>query len=195
MSRATANEGYTVTGWYDGETIVSNTEEYMFRLTSDVTLTAAFEAIPVSYTVTGLSNDTTMGVVRGSGEYVAGTTVTLVAEANEGYHFVRWSNGETTTSLTFTVTEDVTLIAYFEINDTPQAIDETDMTNVTIYSAETRIIVNGAEGKSVSVYDINGRTVSTMAVAGETVEFRMANTGVYLVKVGNAPAKRVLVVR
>ncbi|MBR4229853.1 MAG: InlB B-repeat-containing protein [Bacteroidales bacterium] len=193
--RATANEGYTFTGWYDGETIVSNTEEYMFRLTSDVTLTAAFEAIPVSYTVTGLSNDTTMGVVRGSGEYVAGTTVTLVAEANEGYHFVRWSNGETTTSLTFTVTEDVTLIAYFEINDTPQAIDETDMTNVTIYSAETRIIVNGAEGKSVSVYDINGRTVSTMAVAGETVEFRMANTGVYLVKVGNAPAKRVLVVR
>ena len=193
--RATANTGYRFLGWVKDNDTVARTNEYAFVLNADVTLTAAFEAIPVYYTVIGMPNDTTMGEVLGSGEFAEGSTVTLTAQAFEGYHFVRWSNGETTTSLTFTVTEDVTLIAYFEINDTPQAIDETDMTNVTIYSAETRIIVNGAEGKSVNVYDINGRTVSTMAVAGETVEFRMANTGVYLVKVGSAPAKRVLVVR
>lgn len=47
----------------------------------------------------------------------------------------------------------------------------------------------------IYVYDVNGRVVRTQANATETVEFTMNNTGVYLVKVGNAPAKRVVVVR
>ena len=193
--RATANEGYTFNGWYDGSTVVATTAEYTFTVSADVTLTAAFEAIPVYYTVVGQANDAAMGTVLGSGEYQEGATATLTAQAYTGYHFVHWSNGETTPSITFTVTEDVTVIAYFEADEEPQAIDETDLDNVTIYSAETRIIVSGAEGKTVSVYDINGRTVSTQNAVAETVEFRMAATGVYLVKVGNAPAKRVLVVR
>ncbi len=142
-----------------------------------------------------MPNDATMGEVLGSGEFAEGSTVTLTAQAFEGYRFDHWSTGATTPSLTITVTEDVTVIAYFVEDNPPQAIDETDMENVTIYSAETRIIVRGAEGKTVNVYDINGRTVSTQNAAAETVEFRMNATGVYLVKVGNAPAKRVLVVR
>ena len=193
--RATANEGYTFVGWYDGDNVLATTPEYTFTLNADVTFNAVFEALPVYYTVTGMPNDSTMGEVFGSGEYEENATATLTAQAYDGYHFVRWSNGETTPTITFTVTEDVTVIAIFEVDTTPQAIDETDLENVTIYSAETRIIVTGAEGKTVNVYDINGRTVSTKTAAAETVEFRMATTGVYLVKVGNAPAKRVLVVR
>ena len=192
--RATANTGYEFRGWVNGTDTVVRTAEYTFTLNADVTLTAAFAALPVYYTVTGQANDPTMGTVTGSGPYEEGATATLVAQAYDGYHFVNWSNGETTPTITFTVTEDVTVIAYFEA-DEPQAIDETDMENVTIYSAETSIIVRGAEGKTVNVYDINGRTVSTKTAAAETVEFRMNATGVYLVKVGNAPAKRVLVVR
>ena len=193
--RATANEGYTFVGWYDGDNVLATTPEYTFTLNADVTFNAVFEALPVYYTVTGMPNDSTMGEVFGSGEYEENATATLTAQAYDGYHFVRWSNGETTPTITFTVTEDVTVIAIFEVDTNPQAIDETDLENVTIYSAETRIIVTGAEGKTVNVYDINGRTVSTKTAAAETVEFRMATTGVYLVKVGNAPAKRVLVVR
>ena len=192
---ATANDGYRFRGWVNGTDTVTSTREYTFTLNSDVILTAAFEALPVSYMVIGESNDTTMGTVLGSGEYAEGSVATLTAQAKSGYHFVHWSNGETTPSITFIVTEDVTVIAYFEVDDTPQGIDESEIDNVTIYSAESRIIVSGAEGKTVNVFDINGRTVSTMSVAAETVEFRMAATGVYLVKVGNAPAKRVLVVR
>ena len=193
--RATANAGYEFRGWVNGTDTVVRTPEYTFTLTSDVTLTAAFVALPVYYTVIGQVNDASMGEVLGSGQYVEGSTATLTAQAYAGFHFVNWSNGETTPTITFTVTEDVTVIAYFEADENPQAIDETDLTNVTIYSAETRIIVRGAEGETVNVYDINGRTIHTQAVAAETVEFRMAGTGVYLVKVGNAPAKRVLVVR
>ena len=191
--RATAANGYEFKGWVKNGDTVARTNEYTFMLTADVTLTAAFAAVPVYYTVTGMPNDPNMGTVSGSGPYEAGATATLTATPNSGYHFVNWSTGETTNIITFTVTEDVTVIAYFEPDQ--QGIDETDMENVTIYSAETRIIVSGAEGKTVNVYDINGRTVSTMTAAAETVEMRMPATGVYLVKVGNAPAKRVLVVR
>ena len=160
-----------------------------------MTLTAQFEANTVYYTVTGLANDSDMGYVTGSGPYEEGATASLTAQAYEGYHFVNWSNGETTPTISFTVTGDVTYIAYFAPNDTPQGIDETDMSNVTIYSADSRIIVRGAEGMDVNVYDINGRTINSQVNAGEIIEFRMATTGVYLVKVGNAPAKRILVVR
>ena len=69
------------------------------------------------------------------------------------------------------------------------------MNDVTIYSSDTRIFVRGAEGYDVYVYDVNGRVMNSQLNAGEMVEFRMPATGVYLVKVGNAPAKRVLVVR
>ena len=37
---------------------------------------------------------------------------------------------------------------------------------------------------------VNGRMLDRRQNAADEVEFRMANTGVYLVKVGNAPAKR-----
>ena len=50
-------------------------------------------------------------------------------------------------------------------------------------------------GENIYIYDLNGRTVATKANANETMEFTMANSGVYMVKVGNAPAKRVLVIR
>ena len=69
------------------------------------------------------------------------------------------------------------------------------MNNVTIYSTDSKIIVRGAENNSIYIYDVNGREVTREANATENVEFRMSSTGVYLVKVGNAPAKRVLVVR
>ena len=191
--RATANEGYRFLGWVMDNDTVARTDTYMVVVNNDITLTAAFAAEQVYYTVVGQSNNPDWGYVTGSSDYAEGATATLIAHANPGYRFDHWSNGSTDSILTFIVTEDVTVIAYF-VEET-QAIDEADMENVTIYSAESRIVVSGAEGKTVNVYDINGRRVSTQANAAETVEFRMTATGVYLVKVGNAPAKRVLVVR
>lgn len=192
---ATPNDGYAFIAWLVNGDTAAVTPEYTFTLVSDTTVTAVFEALPVYYTVTGVANDDAMGYVLGSGQYEAGSTVTLTAQANSGYHFVNWSNGHAEPTITFTVTGDITLTANFEADQPSTGIDESDMENVTIYSAENTIYVRGAEGKDVNVYDINGRTISSTLNAGETVEFRMAATGVYLVKVGNAPAKRVLVVR
>jgi major membrane immunogen (membrane-anchored lipoprotein) len=143
-------------------------------------------------TINAVSADTTMGTVTGGGVYEVGATVTLTATPKEGYHFVRWSTGDTTRVLTFIATEDLNIVAQFEANT---GIDEIEGSNATIYSAESNIYVKGAENMNIYVYDVNGRCVRTQANATETVVFKMNTTGVYLVKVGNAPAKRVVVVR
>lgn len=185
---AEANDGFRFAGWSNGAT----TETVTITVESDTTLTANFEAI--TYTISATANDETMGTVLGSGEYAAGATVTLTAVANSGYHFVRWSNGTTDDHYIFTAEADVELVAYFEADST-EGIEDAENPNVAIYSADSKIIVKGAENMDIYVYDVNGRVVRTQANATETVEFTMNTTGVYLVKVGNAPAKRVVVVR
>ena len=185
---AEANDGFRFTGWSNGAT----TETVTITVESDTTLTANFEAI--TYTISATANDETMGTVLGSGEYAAGATVTLTAVANSGYHFVRWSDGTTDDHYIFTAEADVELVAYFEADST-EGIEDAENPNVDIYSADSKIIVKGAENMDIYVYDVNGRVVRTQANATETVEFTMNTTGVYLVKVGNAPAKRVVVVR
>ena len=186
---AVANDGYHFVDWSTGET----TETITITVTSDTTITANFEADAVEmYTVTVTSDDETMGTVTGSGEYEAGAQITIEAHANTGYRFVRWSDGNTEALRQIVVTSDLTLVAYFE---QVTGIDDVEGDNVSIYSAESRIVVKGAENSNIYVYDVNGRVVRTQANATETVEFTVPGTGVYLVKVGNAPAKRVVVVR
>lgn len=70
------------------------------------------------YTVAVNTNDSTMGSVTGGGSYAENSQVVLTASPNEGYHFVSWSNGEMTASISILVTSDTTLTATFAANDT-----------------------------------------------------------------------------
>ena len=65
-----------------------------------------------TYTVTVRSNES-MGFVTGGGEYKLDEQVTLEAISNEGYHFVRWDDGNTDNPRRLTVTCDITLTAVF----------------------------------------------------------------------------------
>ena len=180
-------ETYTESGVYTYTTTAANGCDSVVTLTLTIT--------PV-YTVTLVSSNEAWGSVSESGTVAEYGYFTAEATANEGYEFVAWMNGTDTVSTSstyiFQVTEDITLTAVFaEV----QGISVVDMSNVVIYSNDTRIFVNGAEGYDVYVYDVNGRVISRQLKAADAIEFRMSTTGVYLVKVGNAPAKRVIVVR
>ena len=63
-------------------------------------------------------------------------------------------------------------------------IGDHDVENCNVYSIGGRIIVEGAEGETVHIIDILGRSVRNDAIP----------TGIYLVKVGNHPARKVIVV-
>ncbi len=76
-----------------------------------------------TYTITAVPSSTTMGSVTGGGSYTNGSTATLTATANSGYHFTQWQDGNTSNPRTITVTGDATYTAYFAANSTPAAND------------------------------------------------------------------------
>lgn len=56
----------------------------------------------------------TGGTVTGGGTFEQGRTVTIKATPNSGYHFVKWSDGNTSASRTVTVSGNATYTAVFE---------------------------------------------------------------------------------
>ena len=72
-----------------------------------------------NFTITATANNALMGSIVGSGEYYEGGTAMLTANANPGFRFVNWTKEgvEVSTDATylFTVTEDVELVANFEL--------------------------------------------------------------------------------
>ena len=197
---ATALTGNHFVGWYDATgTVVSTNATYVFTVTDDVILMAFFEANgdDTYYEVT-VSYDQSRGRVDGAGSYVAGSNVSLQAYAFENYEFVAWldENGDTlSTNTAYAIANLQSNRALTALFQPKTGIADVDMENVKIYSTDNVIVVRGAEGKSVVLFDVNGRMLSREASAAEHVEFRVSNSGVYLVKVANAAAKRVVVIR
>ena len=73
------------------------------------------DSVTEKYLLTLAVNEPQMGSVSGGGEYAADTEVELKATANSGYVFVKWSDGDTNASRTYTTTaEAVTLTAEFK---------------------------------------------------------------------------------
>lgn len=162
------------------------------------------------YTVTALASDTTMGTVSGEGQYSEGNRATLTAITFKDYAFRGWDNGEDDNPYQLTVLSDTVVTALFSsacdtiyIRDTVYVgIDGVeDVVGAKIYLREGREIVVEAgdslmELPDVTVYDATGRAYTTYAVEGRrTVLCRVPSSGVYLVKVGNHPARRIVVVR
>ncbi|MCR5191764.1 MAG: leucine-rich repeat protein [Bacteroidales bacterium] len=69
------------------------------------------------YTLTVLTNNIAYGYASGGGSYAQNATATLSATANNGYHFVRWTDGNTSNPRNVTVTSDMTYTAVFASNN------------------------------------------------------------------------------
>lgn len=122
---ATANEGYHFVNWTNAEgTVVSESNPYVFGVTEDVTLTANFEADPVTkYTLATEVNDAVMGsvtVTPSQSEYDENSSVTVTAvPASDDYEFVNWTNPDTNAEVsteaeyTFEITGNTKLKANF----------------------------------------------------------------------------------
>ena len=123
---ATPKVGYLFARWSDG-----NTENpRKITVESELSLTAEFTAV---CRLSVLSNDATMGTVKGSGEYAESTIVILSALPNEGFQFARWNDGSTENPRPVTVMEDTELTAEFETGSHRLSVrsGNEDMGNVT----------------------------------------------------------------
>ena len=108
---ATPNSGYTFSGWSNGSTANPLT----VTLNSNTSITANFEALPNTYTVTLTAGEG--GIVTGGGAYEEGTQITVIATPEEGFQFVGWSNGSLEPVLDILIEDNLELLANFEILD------------------------------------------------------------------------------
>ena len=124
---ATKNFGYKFINWTNkaGEE-VSDEPVYTFDIAADEELTANFEKLntyALNLTIDG-TNDYMVKIapaptmVDGKMMYEEGTAVQLTADQYEGLvTFTNWSDGETNSGKTVSMTEDVDLTAYYTEND------------------------------------------------------------------------------
>lgn len=139
-----------------------------------------------SFTFDAVSADNNMGVVQIlTIPTCTNPNAVLYATANNGYRFDHWSNGSTSNPYTLTVTSDTIIKAYFVSEGSTEGIDDVVGSNIQIYTEGGNIMVNGAEGKKVQVFDMVGRPVGTHSLP----------TGIYMVKVGTLPVRKVVVIR
>ena len=120
-----------------------------------------------------------------------GGVARIQAVPNAGCTFSRWSDGNTQNPRTITVAQDTVLIAYFTSN---QGIDEAENEDVTIRTTNGHILLEGVSGERVYVTDVLGRVVYN-ATENERAQIMVKNQGIYFVKIGNRPAKKVVVIR
>ncbi len=185
---ASPHEHYYFSHWADGSTQNPRTVTVL----SNATYTAYFA--PYTYIITANSNNPTMGGVSGGGAYAYGETAILTARAYEGYHFVRWDDGDTNTTREILVQSDESYMAIFAQGSDENGIGEVHYADLKIYSVDGQIVVECSETLPVYVYDIVGRHIySGTVLADEPLRINVPNTGVYVVKVGELNAEKVAV--
>ncbi|MDR2121436.1 MAG: leucine-rich repeat protein [Tannerella sp.] len=121
-------------------------------LTADMTLTAVFERVR---TLAVKTNDGTRGSVTMSATgsiytngvdttiYSDGASVTITANANPDHQFLKWEDGSTDVSRTFTITADATYKAIFDVLHT-----------VTVNSGGNGTVTGGGSYKKDSTYTV-----------------------------------------
>lgn len=117
------------------------------------------------YEVNAIAQDDIMGVVYGSGIYSEFDFVTIEAVANEHYHFVQWSDGNTENPRYVTLTQDTTFVAEFEANYYDVIVVELDGTGTGIVT-----------GGGVGIYQY-GDIVTLTAIPDEGSKFSMWSDG------------------
>ena len=175
MVSAEAYYPYQFDHWSNGSTKIADT----LFVSHSMTLTAYFTL--AEYTIEGVSYDTSMGIVTGSGTYSYNEVATLTAVPNEGYHFVRWDDYNTDNPRQYVVNGDRTFTAFFAEDSV--GIGDVDVNKVLVRIEGRRIEVEGAEGQEVRIYSADGKTVRNENL----------RTGAYLVQVGSSPAIKVIV--
>ena len=118
----------------------------------------------------------------------------IQANPYHGYHFSRWSDGNTEAHRYLVVLQDTAIEAIFLAEGETEGIDDVNTDGINVWSAEGRIHVSldGEPVKEFHVYDLMGREVFHAKHAPETPALPR---GVYLVKVSTLPAKKVVVIR
>lgn len=145
------------------------------------------------YNFEALSADETKGTVQIlTAPTCTAPTAVIYANANSGYQFDRWSDGNTENPRTLTVVSDTTIVGYFVSEN---AVDLAGNDNVLITVSQKRITVSGTAGERIRLFDSFGRQLAVCERASDVQTFAVPAIGTYLIQVNNNPARKVVVVK
>lgn len=177
---AQPNNGYFFSSWDDGNT----TNPRYLIVNSDTSITAYFSINPPAPDTIQI-HDTTI---------VVDTLVTF-----DTLYVTDTVNTRDTIYLPVYLHDTIfvhdTVIVYDTVYIT--GVENAEPLNAKIYARDGQIMVEGANGYTITLYDAVGRLLATKETlpSGEPCELGVAATGVYLVKVGPYPARRIVVKR
>ena len=121
---ATANSGYSFSGWYEDQTLISNQSIYTFKVEKQTNLVAKFSVMQFALTYSCQTEQGSVESTVNSGDRLDyKTPVSLTATAKAGYTFIGWyENGAQTPicqEMTYSFTmpsNDYSVEAKFSVN-------------------------------------------------------------------------------
>ena len=102
------SHGYRFVQWNDGNT----DNPRRFYVVCDTVFRAFFDTD--TFTVAANANNSQMGTIEGTGNFLYGATIDLTAVPACGYHFSMWSDSVTANPRAFTIVSDTTITAIFD---------------------------------------------------------------------------------
>ena len=193
-------EGYELDEFkVDGEAIAVENNTYTLTVTADATVDVTFKLIPVepeTYTIT--LNVGENGTVTTNPEtltdLLADTEVVFTISPAEGYELDEFKvDGEVVTvennTYTLTVTADATVDVSFKL---VTSILSDEARNIEIYSYDNELVISGAEGLNVMVYNMLGQIVESFAVVSDVERYNLPQ-GMYIVKVGDNDTDKIFI--
>lgn len=88
-----------------------------------------------------------------------------------------------------------TVVVHDTVYITQEGIGDTEAVNAKVYSHGGQIVVEGAEGHAVSLYDINGRLLVTRQDEFVPLHFDVPASGTYMLRIGDLRTRKVVVIR
>ena len=189
-----ANHGFT--GWADGS--VDNPR--LVLVNGDASYTANFVSISggvVHDTMTVTIHDTlTITVPVHDTTTITIHDTTIIRDTlfvGDGDTLIVYRDVHDTVYINVPVHDTVIIHDTVYIHD--NGVDDVSMIDAKMYSEGGQVVVEGANGYVVTLYDVVGHQLAIRQDIYGQLRFDVPASGTYLVKVGDAPARRVVVLR
>ncbi len=188
--------GYQFSHWSNGATF----NPYVFAVLSDTVLTAYFIADGEPYQDTIYVYDTVYLPVHDTTYVIVTDTVTTTVYDTIINTVYDTTVVFSTDTLWLTLHDTIYLPQYIYdtiyIHDTVYVgLDEVETINVKVYISNGQIVVDGADGNQVWLFDITGRLMATKKDNHLPLRFDIPSSGAYLVKIGDYHSRKVVVVK
>ncbi|MBO5956323.1 MAG: T9SS type A sorting domain-containing protein [Bacteroidales bacterium] len=195
----TPNEAYLFKALMENDDIVTTQSQYSFVVLSDRHFTAEF--VLKEFEVRLSTSPEEGGTIAGGGIYKHGDEVYVVANPNDGYIFLNWTENDSVLSedadYTFIITSDRNLVANFEKieepeepEDNPDEPTESVEEYVSSYNlypnpASDFIMIENANQYDVTIHDMSGRIILKEKPNDGRIDVSHLPDGTYIVSVNN----------